>query len=316
MSTKEAQMDKVRRAARMARIIERLERLDDTTLSEVDRITSQALLGGRRNRTGTTSRREFLKAAAAGGAIVAATGGLAAWQLGYGRLVAVKAEAEALRQLVGLYEQMEGVGLDDQMSTALETMEAMIADLNEAAASLRPGLSDGRTNLLDFQSRFPSLQTAFQWLEQTAASLSQRLLALENSVNDLLEVAAPLTETIGGFMRWLLDRLPYSAAERVREGLERTGETISILPDLLEGLYSRILEPMRDWFSPRSTAGLNGWLVNPLLSDVLDPAEALVEQFDQLAAAWEERLDRTRQALEQRQEIRTQIQRLRETCGL
>lgn len=317
MRTEEAWRKRVHRAARMARIIERMERMDSASLEELEQLTHQVVLDPRARKPDTITRRDFLRAAAAGGALVATTGGLAIWQLGSGRLTATQEEIEALRELASLYAQMDSTGLDDRLTAGLETLGSLITSVRAAAESLSSGLAAGRAALQDFQSHFPSLQAAFQWLQQTAATLSQRTLALENSVNDLLSITGPLKETIGGFLGWLLDQLPLSAAETAREGLERTGEAVSALPDLLEGLYSRILEPMRDWFSPRPTAGLNGQLVTPLLAGVINPAETLMEQLTSLATTWEEEwVGPVQQALEQRREIRAQIRHHRETYEL
>ncbi|HHS96941.1 MAG TPA: hypothetical protein ENK08_03455 [Chloroflexi bacterium] len=303
-STDNVRTARIRRAARMARIIDRLERLDDGTLEELDRLTRQAVSGSATVPQRTT-RRGFLRAAVAGGAIVAATGGLAVWQMGYGRLMR---ETSQLQEIVSLYETMEESGLDERLEQVMERLDELIGGLQEEAEALRSGLESGRTTLREFESRFPSLRSAFQWLRQTLATLSQRMLALENSVNDLLELTGPLTETMGGFLRWILDHLPGRAADQVQDGLERLGEVVAMLPDLVEGLHQRILEPMDGWFSSSASNGLEATLVQPLLSHVFDPAESSLDRVVELAAAWNEARSALQQALERRKEIRGQIQ--------
>ncbi|HID89657.1 MAG TPA: hypothetical protein EYH27_03655 [Anaerolineales bacterium] len=303
-STESTRTARIRRAARMARIIDRLERLDDGTLEELDRLTRQAVSGSVMV-PGETSRRRFLRAAVAGGTIMAVTGGLVVWQMGYGHL---SAEVGRLREVIGLYEAMEEAGLDERLEEALGMLDGLIGRLGEGAEALRSGLEAGRTALLDFQARFPSLQSAFQWLQQTLAALSQRMLALENSVNGLLEITGPLTETMGSFLRWILDHLPGPAASQVQDGLERLGEVVTMLPDLVEGLHQRILEPMDGWFGSRASTSLGATLVQPLLVHVFDPAESLLDRVAQLASAWEETRDALRQILERRKAIRSQIQ--------
>jgi hypothetical protein len=146
--------------------------------------------------------------------------------------------------------------------------------------------------------------------------MSQRILALENSVNEYLGLTGPLQETAGAFLSGVLDQLSARAPESIRDGLERVGEIVSSLPDLVEGVYTRIIEPMADWFGPQPTAGLNGSLVQPLVTDVLDPADELVADFDQLMTMWEERAEAIRELLEQREEIRARIQQLRQSREL
>jgi hypothetical protein len=314
MSAEEAWRRRVQRTARRARIIERLERIDDATLSEIDRLTRQAIAAPEENREPVeeSGRRGFLKALAAGGVLVVTTGGLAAWQLGFGRVKTVEEEAEAFRQLADLYQEMDSADLDGQLAANLEVMSRLLSDARAAAATLDAGTATGRSALEDFQSQFPRLQAAFQWLERATGTMSQRILALENSINEYLGLTGPLQETVGAFLSGVLDELSALAPEPLRDGLERTGEILSSLPELLEGVYTRIIEPMADWFSPQPTAGLNGSLVEPLVTDVLEPADELVAEFDRLTAAWEERAETIRQVLEEREEIRARIHQVRQ----
>lgn len=317
MDTEQTWQAKVRRTARIARIIDGLERLDETALETVERLVSQHPARAEERRPVAATRREFLRAAAAGGAVVAVTGGLAAWQLGYGRTATAQTEIDSLRRLVSLYEQMDQVGLDDHLGSAHQAIGSLMAGLRGAAESLRSGLEAGRSALLDFETSFPSLQAALQWLQQNTATLSQRLLAMENSLNSLLGITGPLSETVGGFLSWLLGQLPSSAADQAREGLERTGETVSVLPGLLEGLHTRLLEPMAEWFSPHSPNGLTQRLVNVLVAGVLDPSAALLDRVVDLASAWEEQWSSpVQEALEERARIRAQIEQYQESHGL
>ncbi|HIQ01157.1 MAG TPA: hypothetical protein EYH30_03355 [Anaerolineales bacterium] len=309
-------MAKARRAARMARIIERLQRLDDGTLEVLDRLTAEAIGGVGPRREQGVGRRRFL-GAVAGGAVVAVTGGLALWQLGAAHTAALEDEATALRQIVALYDEMDRTGLDDQVEQGLAAVGGLLEGVRGPAEGLLSAVETARAALLDFQSRFPSLQTGFQWLQESLSTLSQRLLGLENEVNQALGLSGPIGETMGGFLAEVLDRLPYTTAQRVRGGLERVGEVVTAVPTLVQGLYSRILEPMEGWFSHRATAGLNGWIVNPLLTTVLDPAQVLAERVLGLIEACEEQLaGPAREGLARRRQIRQEIARLRQERGL
>ena len=318
MSAEEAWRRRVQRTARKARIIERLDRLDDTALNEVDRLTRQAIAAPdeKVEVDGEAGRRGFLKALAAGGVLVVTTGGLAAWQLGFGRVKMAEEEAEAFRQLADLYQEMDRTDLDGQLAANLEVMNRLVSDLHASVASLDSGVSNGRNRLDDFQAQFPPLQAAFQWLERATTTMSQRVLALENSVNEYLGFTGPLQETAGAFLSGVLDELSAAAPDPLRDGLERIGEIVSSLPDLLEGIYTRIIEPISGWFSPQPTAGLNGSLIEPLRVEVLDPVHELVAQSDQLMSMWAERTEEIERVLEQREEIRARIQRYRQSHEL
>lgn len=311
---KEIQLEKLRRSARIARIIDRLERLDDGTLEVLDRMSADALVGMTAKETlPTVNRRQFLGAAAAGGAIVALTGGLTLWQLTAAHTAALEKEADRLRRLVALYEEMDATGLDDLVTRGIGLVESIMGIIQDITLRLSEDIRSARQALLDFQSRFPTLQSNMQWLKNTVSTLSQRLTALENEVSGVLGVASPIAETVGSFLSRVLDRLPGTFGRQVRSGLERMGEVVAMLPSLAQGLYTRILEPMDNWFTLRAGAGLNGRLVNPILYAVLDPAETLIGKIAELTATWNDQLaGPARQALTRREQIRAEIARLKE----
>lgn len=313
----EPQMEQLRRSARIARIIERLGRLDDGTLEVLDRMTADALVGVTgAERPAGMNRRQFLGAAAAGGVVVALTGGLVLWQLSAAHTAALEKEANTLRRILALYQQMDDLGLDDAVKRGMGAIAPVLDVLRDLATRLLEAVQSARTALLDFQSRFPSLQSGLRWLRDTLLTLSQRLTALENEINEALGLSSPVAETVGGFLARVLDRLPGTFARQVRSGLERVGEVVSMLPTFTQGIYTRVLEPMDDWFSARSDAGLNGWIVNPILKTVLDPAQTLAERALELVTAWEEQLAApARQAMDRRAQIRAEIARLMEELG-
>lgn len=311
---REPQIEQLRRSARIARIMERLQRLDDGTLEVLDRMTADALVGvTSAEKPAGMNRRQFLGAAAAGGVVVALTGGLVLWQLSAAHTATLEKEIGSLRQILALYRQMDDLGLDDQVGRGIGVLASIIETIREIATRLLEAIESARKALLDFQSRFPSLQSGLRWLRDTLLTLSQRLTALENEVNEVLGLSSPVAETVGGFLARVLDRLPVTFARQARSSLERVGEVVSILPGFIQNVYTRVLEPMDDWFSQRADAGLNGWIVNPLLKNVLDPARGLAERVLELATAWERELaEPARQKIARREEIRAEIARLME----
>lgn len=310
MGRNEADLGKLRRSARIARITERLQRLDDGTLEVLDRLTAEALVGGEPTQPPKMNRRQFLGAAAAGGAVVALTGGLVIWQLNSAHTAVLEKQVNALRELLALYEEMDDLGLDDRLREGLRAVGGILEASGEIAARLLEAIRSARAALLEFQSQFPDLHAALRWLRDSLLVFSQKLTALENEVNGFLGLTNPIAETVGGFLAKVLDRLPGPFGKQVRSGLEQMGEILAALPTFLQGLFTRILEPLEKWFNSRADIGLNGWLVNPLLHNVLDPAETLVERVLELTTTWKEKLaDPSEAALARRSELRAEILR-------
>jgi len=313
MSTDQEGMKKTLRAARVARLIERLQKLDDGTLEVLDRLTAEAVKGSEIGaRPEGMNRRRFL-GAAAGGVVVVGIGGLALWQYGETRVNALRGQVSTLQELVELYEELDAVALDDQVTRGLATVGGLVSGLRQMAEGLATAAAAARTALLDFQANFASLQASMQWLRSSLSTMSQRLLGLENEVSQALGLSGPITETLGAFLAEVMDRLPATARAQLGGGLERMGEAITAIPPLVQGLYMRILEPLGEWFSSRSADGLSNVLVNPLLTTVLDPLEALTTAVLELESSWQTELaGPLEERIEQRQEIRSRIARLRE----
>ena len=313
MSTDQEGMKKTLRAARVARLIERLQKLDDGTLEVLDRLTAEAVKGSEIGaRPEGMNRRRFL-GAAAGGVVVVGIGGLALWQYGETRVNALRGQVSTLQELVELYEELDAVALDDQVTRGLATVGGLVSGLRQMAEGLATAAAAARTALLDFQANFASLQASMQWLRSSLSTMSQRLLGLENEVSQALGLSGPITETLGAFLAEVMDRLPATARAQLGGGLERMGEAITAIPPLVQGLYMRILEPLGEWFSSRSADGLSNVLVNPLLTTVLDPLEALTTAVLELECSWQTELaGPLEERIEQRQEIRSRIARLRE----
>ncbi|MBN1956474.1 MAG: hypothetical protein JW900_15695 [Anaerolineae bacterium] len=307
-NTETTRMEKARRAARIARLIERLQQLDDGTVEALDRISAEALAGAEiAAAEKQVNRRRFL-GAAAGGAIVAGMGGLAIWQWNMSHIDDLEAEVERLQQIIALYEELDATDLDGAVEQGLAAVGTLVESTHSLTAGLEDALAGARTTLLDFQAQFAPLQASFRWLRESLNVLSQRILGLENEVSQSLELPGPITETMGGFLAATLAELPEEVTERLRGGLERMGEVVTAVPALVQGLYARIVEPLEDWFITSADASLDNRLITPLLSTLIDPVQALLTKVDELVTGWQERLVTPLEAkIRRRQEIRQQL---------
>lgn len=309
--SEEDRLEKARRAARVARIIERLQRLDDRTLEALDRGTADAISGAGSLTSpgvvgGPVSRRRFLGAAGVGAAVVAVTGGVFLWQASSDRLAALRAEIAELQQALALYDELEAVGLDGQVAQGLTAVGAPLGDVRSQAEALGANLGLVRADLRDVQSRL-------SWFRERLDTLSQLLLGLENEVNQSLGLAVPLEEAMGGFLAEVLAGLDEDDADRLRGALERLGEVISAIPVTLQSFYTRLLEPLEGWLGAGAAGGET--TLDPLPATLLDPAEGLVEDVRELATTWEAVAEPLPEQLSARQALREELARLRQAGG-
>jgi hypothetical protein len=271
------------------------------------------------------ARRRFLTGALAGGAagVLAAAGtGAAVWRIGDAELVAAQQaaekELERLRGLVNLYQELERIGLDAILETGLLALTAPLAGLEGGAIGLRKGLDALEDALLRVETTFPAIQQGIQWVEARVSGLAELLQRVEDSIGQALDKASPITDALGEFVSFVLDRLPFGAGERVRDALDHISDAIGSVPELVEGINTYLLEPLRkDWFSTEEGEGIGGQLLEPLVASVLDPLEEHLDKLAALLNTWEDTLSApARTALEERQVLREQIARYREQQGL
>ena len=134
----------------------------------------------------------------------------------------------------------------------------------------------------------------------------------------MLEKAEPITDAVGSFSDFVLDRLPFGIGDRIRAILDRMGDLITSIPEAMEGINTRLLEPLRqDWFSEEKGKGLKARLIDPIVTRLLDPSEAFLGKLAELVGGWEEKLVKpVENAISERNTIRGEIARYRAGAGL
>lgn len=277
------------------------------------------------------SRRKFLTGAVAGGAAglaVAAGTGAAVWKV-------VDAEAQAelqsaqeaaaadiarLEGLVGLYENLEKVGLDAILQTGMMAMALPLEAVEAGARILKKGLDWAEQALITLAEALPTAQESLVWLEEQVSSVAGAISQVEASIGQALERAtqSAIGQAMQDFGRMVLDRLPFGLGGGIREVLDGLVELVTSVDELVMGINTRLLEPLRqNWFSAEQDEGLAASLVDPLVENVLDPLEAHLGNLSVLADTWQaELMAPTQRALAERKRLRKEITDYKEEHGL
>jgi hypothetical protein len=310
----------------IARINQRLQSLDDQTLLEFDELMEQVKPEGEMLPAEGMTRRRFLRGALAGGVAglaVGAGGGVVAWKTGTaaGRTAAeLKAAAETLKLkgLLALYESLEKIELDAIVGTGIAAVGLLLKGVEGGSLAIKAGLDTVEGLLLDFEGAFPTIRAGIEWTEGVVSALADRLQALEDAIERVLEKAQPITEALGGFFDFVLDLLPFGYGDRIRAILDRIGDLVTSVPETVEGINTKLLEPLRrDWFSEEEGKGLKGGLIDPIVTRLLDPLEAFLGKLAELVGGWEEKLVKpAEEAISERDAIRTEIARYKAEQGL
>jgi len=315
----ETEFSASRRGRVIERINQRLQGLDYQTLLKLDELTEQVKADREVLATEGMTRRRFLQGALVGGVAglaVGAGGSLVAWETGTaaGRVAAeleATAEALKLKGLLTLYENLEKIGLDAIVSTGVAALGLLLEGVEAGSLTTKAGLDTVEGILLDFEEAFPTIRAGIEWTEGVISAFADKLQALEDAIEGVLEKAQPITEALGSFFNFVLDLLPFGYGDKIRVTLDRIDDIVTSIPETVEGINTKLLEPLRrDWFSEEEGKGLKAGLIDPIVIGLLDPLEAFLGKLAELMDSWEKKLvGPVQKAISERDAIREQISR-------
>jgi hypothetical protein len=322
----ETEFSASRRGRVIERINQRLQALDYQTLLKLDEFTEQVKADREILAAEEMTRRRFLQGALVGGVAglaVGAGGSLVAWETSTaaGRTAAkleAATEALKLKGLLALYENLEKIGLDAIVSTGVAAVGLLLEGVETGSLAIKTGLDTVEGLLLDFEAAFPTIRAGIEWTEGVVSAFAEKLQALEDAIERVLEKAQPITEALGSFFNFVLDLLPFGYGDRVRVTLDRIDDIVTSIPEAVEGINAKLLEPLRrDWFSEEEGKGLKASLIDPIVTGLLDPLEAFLGKLAELVSSWEEKLaGPIQKAISERDTIREQIARYKAEEGL
>lgn len=276
------------------------------------------------------SRRKFLTGAVAGGAAglaVAAGTGVAVWKVVDAQALAeqeaarevAQAELARMQGLVDLYEGLEKVGLDAILETGMAAVALPLGAVEAGAKALKSGLDWAEEALVSVSEALPTAQESLLWLEDQVSALADGIETLEVAVGRALDKVTdnPVAEALEDFTNLILDNLPFGLGDRFRDVLQGMATLVTSVDDLVQGINTRLLEPMRqNWFADEDGQGLGSTLVNPLVEHVLDPLESHLANLSALADNWQDKLKAPAEAaLAERAQILQEIAQYKEKNG-
>jgi chromosome segregation ATPase len=294
--------------------------------------------------TAPLSRRQFLTGAVAGGAAglaVAAGTGAVGWKVKDGEISALEAanadlkgkleaaegdddkaleEIAKLLGLLDLYKELDKIGLDGILEKGLAAVTLPLGAIEAGARALKRGLEWAENALLSVAEAMPTAQESLLWLEGRVSALADAIEKLESGVAQALDKATDnaLGEAVKEFTAKVLDALPFHLGDRFRAALAGLVALVTSVDDLIEGINTRLLEPLRkNWFSDEDGEGVRGTFFDPLVVKILDPLEEHLDSLAALADAWHSELATpSQQAMADRARLRAEIDRYKEEYGI
>ncbi len=234
------------------------------------------------------------------------------------QLAVANVETLRLRALVKLYETLEGVGIDAAIGIGLKAVAVPFEALKGAAQGLRGAVATVDAALTRFEAAIPTVSRALDTAENNIRwVIDDRLRALQGVLQSATDRVEPLTLALGSFFNGLIDRIPGSVGDRIRDVIGRIRELLGGLEGQLVPIRETLLAPLRrDWFAPGDT-GLQGGLFTPLRQTLLTPLASFLDNLAGLAQTWQTQLvTPVEKALRERDAIRQQIVGYRAEHGL
>jgi hypothetical protein len=220
-------------------------------------------------------------------------------------------------ELVGLYAQLDAIGLDGIVDGGLGLVTGALTTLGEPASALRGGVAAARGLLSNFELTLPEVKDAMAWLGEQVVRLKVGLWSVESSAQSTVNSAVTgMAAVFGGFVGFVLDHLPFNIGDRVRATLSAVQTVLTGTTDMTNQAADRVLLKI----SKHVEDGPSNWgatLVTPLRDQALTPADDVLAGLASAEATYAASLkDPAANALAQRRAVREQIAAFRAAHGI
>jgi hypothetical protein len=220
-------------------------------------------------------------------------------------------------ELINLYNQLEGVGLDNVVSTGLGVLGGALAGLGGPVGLLRDGVDAAHGLLNGFEQTLPDFNTAMAWLGQQVVNIRVALWAVESAAQQAANsTLSGVTAVFGGFVGFGLAHLPFNIGANVRKTLTEVQNLLTGVTAMADQAPEQVLLKISRYVDD----GPQSWkqaLIAPLRLNTLTPAGDVLAGVAGASDAFKTSLhDPASAALQQRQALRDQIANFRAAHGL
>jgi hypothetical protein len=221
------------------------------------------------------------------------------------------------KELIGLYNQLDGVGLDNVVSVGLGVVGGALAGVAGPAGLLRDGLDAAHGLLTSFEQVLPNFSAAMAWLGDQVVKIKVALWAVETTAQQTANsTLSGVTAVFGGFVGFVLDHLPFNIGANVRKTLSEVQNLLAGATAMSDQAADQVLLKISHYVDD----GPQGWkqtMITPLRTNTLAPAGQVLSAVSGASDAFVASLkDPANAALQQRQAVRDQIASFRSTHGI
>lgn len=316
----------------MGQVMEKVKQLDEVTLKKLDAWLAEPARAKQvqpsKENGGMTRRRAILMTLLGGAALTGsgATGAVIGQQQAWseanielaaqaeqiegllGQLHALEGRLTIHRELIGLYDELDQVKLDDTVSSGMESVLGSINNTTGHAQRLRDGLLVAKDNINQLDQGLAILDDGLVRVEGMISALSVLMQGLEDRLQAAGEPVAPITDALGSLFTNMISYIPFGIGERIQASIDGIQAVIGTIPESIASLNDNLITPLRSTFFPRDGDNIQVRLLEPLTNVLFSPAEWTLNGLASLADTWDEQLEQPAQKMiEKRATLREQI---------
>ena len=221
------------------------------------------------------------------------------------------------KELVGLYTQLDGVGLDNLLASGLGVVGGALSGVAGPATLLRNGVDAAHSLLTEFEQVLPNFNTAMAWLGEQVVKIKVGLWAVETSAQQTANsTLSGLAAVFGGFVGFVLDHLPFNIGANVRSTLAEVQNLLGGVTAMSDQAADQVLLKISHYVGD-SPQGWKQAMITPLRNNTLAPADQVLAAVSGATQAFHTSLyDPAVAALQQRLAVHNQIADFRDQHGL
>jgi len=263
------------------------------------------------------SRRKFLKEAAAGGVILSlgALSGFGGFKAGQ-TLTAAEYELEIakLRTLLKLYQELDKIGLDALLKTALKAIKMPLEAVKEGVKALEEAIGKAEEALAKFLAFLARWREILKEGEKVLLALGSGMEEAGKLMSGAIGKILPFAEAVVEFFAQLLRKLPFGVGKELGEALESIKNLLRELPEIVEKISSGLINNMKEDIAPQGNgkAKVEEEFSEPIKIGLLEPLKRFLVDVNSLVESFEKDFSSPiEEALAKREEIRQQIEEFR-----
>jgi hypothetical protein len=193
------------------------------------------------------------------------------------QLAEAQATLDKHKQLLALFDQLEGFDVDTVVAAGLASASAGMAGLLSLSPLVADGVKLARALFDNFEKQFPTLRASLDWLKSGLDSMNAGILTVETAIAQAITNLDPIATRMTQLVGYILDNLPFGIGKSVKAALDANDSLYGTLPSFVAGARTQIIAQFVDPYSD-TEKGLSKAMLKPIREKAFDSSDKLSAQ--------------------------------------